>query len=236
MKIGLFSDPHYCLSQDVGGDRRSALSYEKIRAAMSEFKKAGANICFCLGDLTDTPEGSTKETTKENLKNIMELINSFGIPFYLVVGNHDYLTLNSEDFKKENIDTPPYIIETKEYNFVTLDANYRSNMERFDTAGVVWDDSNLPPEQCEFLKNALANSQKECIVLVHENLDPTVHYQHIIKNHEDVRKIISDSGRVKMVIQGHYHEGSYQVIDNIPYLTVKGMCQGEENHYMILDI
>lgn len=236
MKIGLFSDPHYCQSDDVGGDRRAKLSYEKTKIAMTKFKEAGVEICFCLGDLTDNAKEDTREISKANLKEMMCLINSFGIPFYLVPGNHDFLLLKREDLNAENIDTPPYVIETKEYNFIVLDANYRSDFEHFDTAGVVWYDSNLPPFQCEFLKNALEESQKPCIVLVHENLDPTVEHQCIIKNHEEIKNIIDQSKKVKMVIQGHHHEGSYLKINGIPYLTVKGMCQGEEIPFEILDI
>ena len=236
MKIGLFSDPHYCNRSDVGGDRRASLSYDKIKEAMSAFKEANVSLCICMGDLTDCPEGDTKEDAKRNLSTIMGLINSYGIPFYLVVGNHDCIALSPEDFKFENIDTPPYKIETEEYNFIALDANYRSNMERFDVAGVVWDDSNLPPFEIEYLKAELAGSEKPCIVLVHENLDPTVHYQHIIKNAQEVREIIAQSGKVKMVIQGHYHEGNHIEIDGIPYHTVKGMCQGTDNPYEILEI
>ena len=39
MKIGLFSDPHCCSANDVGLNRRPALSYGKIKAAMEKFKK-----------------------------------------------------------------------------------------------------------------------------------------------------------------------------------------------------
>ncbi|MBE6673622.1 MAG: hypothetical protein E7596_00785 [Ruminococcaceae bacterium] len=236
MKIGLFSDPHYCQCDNIGGNRHPMLSYDKIKTSMEEFNKSGVDLCICMGDLTDHAKGDTRADAKSNLKKIMALINSYKIPFYLVVGNHDYLMLNSDDLKEENIDTPPYKIETEEYNFIALDGNYRSDMERFDKAGVVWDDSNLPPFQLDYLRKSLASSQKPCIVLVHENLDPTVQEQHIIKNATEVRKIIKESGKVKMVIQGHFHEGSYQIIDGIPYLTLKAMCQGEENPYVILEI
>lgn len=61
MKIGLFSDPHCCSANDVGLNRRPALSYGKIKAAMEEFKKAQVDLCICLGDLTDHAQGDTKE-------------------------------------------------------------------------------------------------------------------------------------------------------------------------------
>lgn len=236
MKIGLFSDPHYCDADEIGGGRRPRLSLNKIKEAMEAFKKEKVSCCFCLGDLTDNAHTETKETARQNLNLVMEIINSYGIPFNLVLGNHDCLTLNRNDYKNENIHTPPYIFETEKYNFIALDGNFRSDFRHFDEAGVVWDDSNLPPEQIEFLHKALLDSQKECVVLIHENLDPTVQYQHIVKNAQEVREIIKNSGKVKMVIQGHYHEGSQRVIDGILYLTLEAMCQGEKNSYKIIEI
>ena len=236
MKIGLFSDPHYCKSKDLGMDRRAILSYDKVKEAMEEFVRFGVDLCICMGDLTDHKEGDTKKDSLDNLNEILSLIRSYNLPFYFVPGNHDYLMLSGEDLKNANLDTPPYVIATKEYNLIALDPNYRSNMERFDKAGVVWDDANLPLEQMEFLKNALDRSDKECISLLHENLDPTVQEQHIIKNAEQIRKIIRESSKVKAVIQGHYHEGSDWFENQIHYHTVKGMCQGESNPYEIIII
>ena len=82
----------------------------------------------------------------------------------------------------------------------------------------------------------MAKSEKECVILIHENLDPTVDSNHIVKNAKEIREIIAKSGKVKMVIQGHFHWGSKTELDGIPYLTLEAMCLGEENHYLILDI
>ncbi len=235
MKIGLFSDPHYCKVSSLGETRMPILSYEKIKEAMEHFKKQEVDICFCLGDLTDSPEGVTKADAEKNLKEILSLIHSFEIPFYVVPGNHDFITLKREDLAKAGIKTPPYVIKD-EYTFIILDANYRSNMEHFDTAGVVWTDANLPKEQVEFLEKALKESDKPAIVMVHENLDPTLEESHIIKNATEIREIIKNSGKVKMVIQGHFHGGNEITVDNIPYFTVRGMCERDENSYYIKEI
>ncbi len=236
MKIGLFSDPHYCKADDLGLNRRAILSYNKIKEAMDDFKKQGVELCLCLGDMTDCAPGDTREDALNNLKAVVTLIKEYRIPFYFVPGNHDFGFIVREDYKRANIDTPPYIIKTTDYDFIALDANFRSNEEHFDTAGAVWHDANVPSFQVEFLKNALKESSKKCIVLVHENLDPTVQEQHIIKNHEQIREIIKESGKVDLVIQGHYHDGNHLVIDGITYLTLPAMCIGEENHYTVMDI
>ena len=236
MKLGLFTDCHYCKSR-LGGGRDADASLEKIRISMEAFKEAGVDICFCLGDLTDNGPEDTRETVAECFKEAFGLASSYGIPFYLVPGNHDYLILKAEELVElADYKTPPYTVETEKYDFIILDANYRSSMVRFDIEGVEWTDSNLPPFQLEYLKNALEKSNKECIVLVHENLDPALHMTHVIKNADRVRSIIRESGKVKLVLQGHYHGGAEAEIDGIPYITLPAMCEHSEGYYRILDI
>lgn len=237
MKIGLFTDCHYCHADKIGGNRRPMLSFQKIKEAMERFKEESVDIVFCLGDMTDHDENSTKEDIISCFKEAMQAIKSYQIPFYLVPGNHDYLVMTAEDMEREaDFKIPPYTIETEKYNFIILDANYRSNMVRFDKAGVEWTDSNLPPFQIDFLKNELDNANTPCIILVHENLDPSVDKYHIVKNADQIRDIIKSSGKVKMVIQGHYHQGNENTVDGIPYITLPAMCEGEENYFKILEL
>ena len=237
MKVGLFTDSHFCRADCINGNRRPALSLGKIKEAMDAFQEAQVDVCFCLGDLTDHDTGDTRESILDCLKEEMALIHSYNIPFYLVPGNHDYLMLTAEELMAEvGGEIPPYTVEMGGYTFIVLDANYRTSMVRFDIAGVDWTDANLPPEQVAYLKAALDAASGPCVVLVHENLDPTVERHHIIKNAEEVRKIIADSGKVKAVWQGHYHWGSEQVLDGIPYLTLAAMCEGENNVYRIVEL
>ncbi len=237
MKIGLFTDCHYCHAEYLGPTRRPILSLNKIREAMEVFASNNVDMVFCLGDMTDHNEESTREDIISCFKEAMWTIEHYSIPFYLVPGNHDYLVMTAEDMEREaSFKIPPYTIETQTHNLIVLDANYRSNMVRFDKAGVEWTDSNLPPHQVEFLKNELAKATKPCVVLVHENLDPSVDKMHIIKNADEIREIIKNSNKVSLVIQGHYHYGNESIIDNIPYITLPAMCEGERNYFKILEL
>lgn len=236
MKIGLFADAHYCHARVLCKTRRPSLSLSKIREAMEAFCEANVDICICLGDLTDHAPEDTKEDVSACFNEALDVIRSYNIPFYLVPGNHDYIMLTAEELEKAGIKIPPYTISVCEYKFIFLDANYRSDGRRFDVAGVEWTDSNLPNEQCSFLKAALENSDEKCIVCIHENLDPFVEVHHIVKNAEQIRKIVQKSGKVQLVLQGHYHFGAEHTIDGIPYLTVPAMCEGSDNTYRILTL
>lgn len=237
MKIGLFTDCHYCMAEEIGGGRNPLASYKKVKNAMTEFKNQNVDVVFCLGDLVDECENSTKESVLSCFKEMVEMIKSFEIPFYFIPGNHDYLSTTRKEIEENtSIRIPSYCIDKGGYRFILLDANYRSSMKCFDTEGVVWYDSNLPPEQIDFLKKALAESKTECVVLVHENLDPNVQHQHIIKNADEIRKIIKNSNKVKCVIQGHFHPGANSIIDEIPYITIPAVCEHETNYYQIMEL
>ena len=238
MKIGLFSDPHYCKADDIGLNRRPILSLNKIKEAMEDFKRQGVELCICLGDMVDHAKGDTKEEVLDNLNEALTVIRSYDIPFYLVPGNHDFVDLSREDWESENVNfaNPVYDFDLGEYKFILLDANFRTSGNHFDIEGHVWDDANLIFTQIEYLKEKLKGQEKKCIVLTHENLDPTVDENHIIKNACEVRRIFKESGRVKMVIQGHYHYGSDWQDGDISYHTLEAMCLGEENHYEIIEL
>ena len=47
---------------------------------------------------------------------------------------------------------------------------------------------------------------------------------------------VKESGKVCMVLQGHYHKGNENIINNIPYITLPAMCEGEENSFLILEL
>ena len=86
------------------------------------------------------------------------------------------------------------------------------------------------------MKEALDSSDKPCVILVHENLDSEVDVHHILHHADEVRKILAVSGKVRMVLQGHFHEGASHVLDGIPYVTLPAMCEGEENAYRVIEL
>lgn len=234
MKIGVFTDAHYCNAEVMCETRRPLLTPAKVREAMEAFRAAKVDLCLCLGDLTDLAPGDTKLHAVKCLYDILELIRSYNIPFCFVPGNHDFLVLKREDFQAAGVQTPPYATSIGGYRFIFLDANYRFDMRHFDVAGEKWTDANLPEEQCRFLEDALNTAAEPCIVCIHENLDPFVENDYIVKNADCVREIIK--GKATMVLQGHYHEGAERVIDGIPYVTFCAMCEGTDNAYRIIEL
>ena len=59
---------------------------------------------------------------------------------------------------------------------------------------------------------------------------------HVIRNASEVRELPEASGKVKLVLRGHYHPGAEAVVSGIPYLTVPALCEGEAIPFRILEI
>ena len=234
MKIGLFADPHYATLEKSCGRRRPTLSYGKIEEAMQAFE--GTDLVVCLGDLVD--DCGTREENVIELKRVCELIRSFGIPFVLVLGNHDYYNFTREEME-ELCDYPvsPLSQRYGDKLLIFLDANYREDGRVYAPHDVEWTNAAIPTQQKEWLARTMAESDaREIYVFIHENLDDGVEARHIIRNASEIRAMLAADGRVRGVYQGHYHRGHSAVIDGIPYETLSAMCEGEENSYRIIEI
>lgn len=235
MKIGLFSDLHFCQSDNLGLGRAPRLGIERLRVAVKGFKSAGVEMIICLGDLTDRVEGDSKEDTLINLREVLSVIGD--IPFYLVSGNHDFLNLSRADMASEGVLLSPFCIRGESAHIIGLDANFRADMRHFDEAGEKWDDAHIPPSQLEMLDNELEASDVPCVVLIHENLDPCVDFSHQVRNAPEVREVIANhANKVKSVIQGHFHYGAQGVYDGVEYQTLKSICVFDEDFYKIIEL
>ena len=96
MRIGLFTDSHYCNKEMLGEGRRPALGYERIENELPKFKENGVELVICLGDLVDDCHDEIKNI--EMIRKISFMIRSFGMDFYCLMGNHDYQNFTREEF------------------------------------------------------------------------------------------------------------------------------------------
>ena len=238
MKLGLFSDSHYCRAEIRCKTRRPSLSLDKIREAMTAFREAEVDLCLCLGDIVD--KGSTPNEPLACLREAMEVIRASELPFRILAGNHDTAVFPAKIFEQETrCQTPPYVMDTDTHRLIFLDANYSSDLIRYDATGSgvdEWKDTNLPPEQLDFLQKSLDGAQTPCIVLLHQNLEAEAQIDHRVNNAATAQRIMESSGKVSLVIQGHYHPGADRTETGIRYLTLPAMCEGEDNHFIILEI
>lgn len=210
------------------------MSYDKVKEAMENFKDV--DMAICLGDLVDDCGNDLDNVLC--LQRISDMIHSFGIPFYCLMGNHDYENFTKEQFNAlTGGSVPQFSLTFGENALIFLDANYCSDGSVYTPHNVNWIDTVLPKKQLLKLEAVLLDEKtKNAYVFVHQNLDTGVGIEYRIKNAPEIREILEKSGKVKRVIQGHYHPGHDMTIAGIPYHTVPAMCEGYENRYEIMEI
>ena len=235
MKIGLFSDPHYC-HIEIPSPRRFTLSYKKITEAMECFKAEGVELVICLGDLVD--DCRNDEDNVRSIEKVVALIRSYGIPFYCLMGNHDYQNFTREEFNRLTGGAyPPARLDVSNSTILFLDCNYGDDGRVYEPGKVNWVDTRLPEEQLNALKANLADpTVKNAYVFAHQSIENEVEEHHIVHNAAEIRDALAASDKVRAMLQGHYHPGHDTTIDGVTYHTVAAMCEGEANPYEIFEI
>lgn len=233
MKIGIFTDTHYCKLTLLDQGRNPSRAYDAVKAAFDEFKKQGADIAVCLGDLVHFHNGF--DESKRHLEKISALINSYDIPVYHCMGNHDSEIVSGKDFAEiSGFNVAPCVRENDENKLIFLDASYTPDSKPFGRGHVDWTLSYVPESELAWLEKEL-ETDKKCFVFIHQCLDTLVDGQHIVVNADEVNELIKKHG-IAHVFQGHYHYGAENSINGIPYTTVRAMCIGEETNYKIVEL
>lgn len=233
MKIGLFTDTHYCDLDLLEQDRKPRYAYGAVKRAFDDFKKQGVQIAVCLGDLVHFHNGTTESLN--HLKKISKLINSYGIPTYHCMGNHDNEVVSAFDMEKiTGFHVAPTTVEDDKVRLIFLDASYSPDGTPYGRDDIDWTKSLIPKSELEWLKNQLETDKKK-VVFIHQNIDTNVESRHIVSNADEINDILAKYN-VSHVYQGHYHYGAENVINGIPYTTLRAMCIGEETNYMIAEV
>lgn len=221
-KVCLFSDLHYM--PGVWTNTENTLFLEKI-LARAEAEKC--DMVIHLGDFVHN-------VAEKNAAALIKKYNDFKIPTYHVLGNHDQdATSWKATCEAYRMPGAYYLLDKGGFRFIIADPNYfceergryihhdKGNyFSRSKTSTINW----IPPEQLEWMRDAVDSSPFPCIVMSHQSFERPPN-GHGVCNKEEVRKIFTDanagnSGRVRLVINGHNHMDHMRILDNIPYWDV----------------
>lgn len=234
LRFGIVTDAHF-----ADGAPRGSRHYQESVAKMAEcvtlMNEEKVDFLVELGDFKDQGAPPREQETLQYLATIEEVFRQFAGPRYHVLGNHDVDSLSKAQFLAniENTgiqkDATYYTFDAKGVRLVVLDANYNADGTDYNHGQFDWTDTNVPPQELDWIRKNLASTPKPIIVFVHQQLDGTG--SHSIRNAQRVRHILQECRRVLAVFQGHNHAGHYSHIEGIHYYTLKAMVEGsgEEN-------
>jgi len=239
MKFAILNDAHI-------GPITSGYKFGVQRKVMSEGEKLLKEFVRKMNE-EDHPEfiinlGDSIEDVNDKEKDIisykrfLSLLSPLKYPLYHLIGNHDVRTLPQEEIAKIlGYEKMYYSFDRGEYHFIALSFEMTED-HTHDLAAI---SAQIPKTQIEWLKEDLSKTNKFCIIFVHYGLadddmkgnfwfekDP---HHAMMGNRKEVRKILEDSGKVKVVISAHQHWNRMKIHNGIPYFTVTSMIENTHN-------
>jgi manganese-dependent ADP-ribose/CDP-alcohol diphosphatase len=242
ISFGVIADLQYCNAPPFK-DRYYQNSTEKLKKAMAHLNEHALDFVINLGDLIDRDWDSYEKILPE--------FNHLNAPVYHVLGNHDY---DVDDEKKDSV---PSKIGTKHYysfqlagwRFIILDGNEISTfanlsdspnyhlaemwLQQMESSGAVngnFYNGGIGNEQMNWLQGALDASREkseQVIIFCHYPLFPP--NKHNLLNGDQLLSILKNSKCVKLWMNGHNHEGNFGLFEDIHFVNVKGMVEGEHD-------
>ncbi|MDR0610390.1 MAG: metallophosphoesterase [Planctomycetaceae bacterium] len=237
LRIGLLTDIHYA-DKEHAGSRYYRESVSKIATANDELRKQKLDFLVELGDLIDTVK--EPETDKKHLKTINSELQKISDKRYYILGNHCVETLTKDEFLSEiGQEKSFFSFDRNGYHFIVLDACFRQDGTSYGRNNAHWTDTKIPDLELEWLQADLSITKFPVIVFLHQRLDVENQKSIAVKNADQVRKLLEESGQVRLVLQGHEHGGGYKEIAGIPYCTLSAVIEGsglKNNSFSFLEI
>ena len=241
-RFGIVTDPHYA-DTDMRDGRFYRESAAKMRECVELMNAEGVDFLIELGDFKDQDEPGVEDDTLRYLGEIEAEMQRFNGPTYHVLGNHDADSISKPQFLAAvtNTGIDPerswYSFDRGALHFVVLDADFRADGAPYDHGDFDYRDTNLPPEQLDWLARDLEENRGPTILFVHQRLDGEGPL--FVNNADEVRMLLRRRGNVVAAFQGHDHAGAYNLIDGIHYYTLRAMVEGsgpENSSYAIVDV
>lgn len=235
LRFGLVTDLHYA-DKPAAGTRYYRETLDKLAEAEGCFRDDSLTFMVELGDLIDAADSI--EAEQAYLRQINQAFSSICEDRHYVLGNHCVQTLRKDEFldqvgQKRSF----YSFRRAGIHLIVLDACFRHDGVPYGRKNFQWTDTNIPPEELDWLAAELATGDEPVLVFAHQRLD--ISGNHSVRNHAAVRQQLEQSGRVLAVFQGHSHHNDHREIGGIHYCTHAAMVEGSganNNAYSVVDI
>lgn len=208
LKFVVMSDIH---APDVPDGR------ERLEAILEAARAAKVDFIIELGDFCRLDEPS---------RVYRDLWNAFPADKYHVIGNHDMDRYTPEEYVK-GMGMPGryYAFDKGDYRFIVLDGNNTfdgRNYTHYAKANYGGSRfvSYFDPEQREWLRRTLAETDKRCILFSHQSMEresPNGVYMRAVLEEANAK---AGYQKVVMAFSGHNHSNYVDRINGISYMQI----------------
>ncbi len=251
LRIGLIADAQYC-DCDASHERYYRISLEKLHQAVDTFNAQGVDLVVNLGDLIDQK--------LQSFSPAMRALDRLEMPVEHVLGNHEFWDVPF-GMQPSILDTLHLANGYCElllpgWRLLMLDgtelAEYAQGMHRdlADEAeacrssllghqnGAIWNGA-IGREQMAWMEWHLSQAEaagERVVLFCHFPISPPGHSM-TLWNEADLRVMLSRYHSADAWIAGHSHFGSYEYLDSIHHLTLRGMLMSpDSNAFAILNL
>jgi predicted phosphodiesterase len=184
-----------------------------LQGVVAQMKRDEAAFCLHLGDLTDKGDA-------EYLQTVNDVFKRLPIPFYPVIGNHDYRSQDDRSaYTKIFPDRINYHFVHEGWQFVGLDTTEGLHYEKTSVAAesLRWLDSELPRLE----------PRKPTVLFTHFPLGAGVNYRPL--NAEDVLQRFQEFN-LQAVFSGHFHGFTERTLRSAVLTTNRCCALRRDNH------
>ena len=179
-----------------------------------------------LVNLGDDIEDESREADLTRYGECQAILRTARAELVNVAGNHDTIHLNRDDLARiwRHEGQLFYALDRGGFHLVVL-----HTIERRDV------DVRIPHAQLEWLKDDLARTTLPAVVLMHhpageQDLSDSFWFAGVpqlalVKERAALRQILEESGKVRVVFNGHVHRNHLDVIRGIPYVTIQSLVE-----------
>ena len=184
-----------------------------LEGAVRQMKEGQPEFCLHAGDLTDKGE-------RHHHGAVNDLFRGLGVPFYPVIGNHDYLAqTDRKAYTRQHPLRINYYFLHRGWQIIGLDSSEGQRYEKTDIqlATFRWLDDYLPR----------LNKVKPTIVLTHFPLGAGVKYR---PTNADSLLDRLRPFNLQAVFSGHYHALTERTVDGVVLTTNRCCAYRRDNH------
>lgn len=252
--FGVVTDVHYSNRKEPSANRYYRDSKRKLTEAVAAFNTAHVDFVVSLGDLIDNDI--------ESYPDIAPVLAAADAPVHKIAGNHDFpvpfaAARQQAVFRTMGLAEPCFPLVRDGCRLLFLDANdiavyahaegtpsrteAEATLARLTAEGAANArryNGALGAAQLEWLVRELRAAEaagERVICLCHMPALP-LPGRYTLWNNLEVAGILSEYPCVKAFLAGHHHPGGYGIYRGVHYLTFRGMVEGTENKFAIVDV
>jgi len=236
-KLLIFADLHYEPAENdefYTGVKRKLTQYSKsiMETLIKKINQIKPDVAINLGDLIQNLHNHDIDIC--NFKYICNVMKKIEVPYYVVTGNHDLLSMSRKEVDEIlGYKNSTFSVNINGYHLVILGLD--ATVETPSTNGKIVKPRKISEKDLEWLKDDIKTNKLPSIVFLHygiaeDDLKGNWWFEHnieggLLQNRNELKTILKTDKNLLAVFSGHQHWTKTIIEDNIPYYILGSLTE-----------